>query len=871
MTAVKDRMLSAEIVRRMIGAARAMTAMQVGGITDKVGMTMSDTEFGRRVANIVEFGGAQERVALRCLAALMQKYRRQAQHLFSAEEWAEVTAVGAVAIDESERAFIRNTVTVLEGGSDSYLLGWQENATIYNEAKVFKPTKRETERGVAYEVGGGSMQLLLARLGRLKVHIVGDATVLSIIERRVDPRGKGPEEPENAISAWIEGDMLVLRPPAISTVLSLIRVVPNRSYDAATKTWRVPLIHAYNLWQQLAAAGAETSSFAGCGLEQYATEKPAIHVQDLGQRFALVFPYDATLMARIKRIPGAEYVTSNRAWTIPKIELWAFDDALKTHTTQFDRSQVDAALDTVPPPAADLKFKLPATLRSAIPPHDKVRPYQRTGIEFLSQPLEPLRASMGRSLRGFLLADDRGLGKTLEAAISANLVTPKDQQIIVICPASAKHVWANEIAKWIGPAEKIRVLRRLTDELPFDRWIIMSYDFVEAYYDRIKERGIGSLIVDEAHRIKNPLSKRARFIVGHEARDPAHSRDGLVAFVKSRVFLLTGTPIPNALKDSFNYWRAAGHPFGANFRRFGLRFCDPQITEFGTRYDGATDVEGLKKGIAPIFLQRHKHDVAKDLPEKQRQFLHVDVNRSEYQTFLDSYRDRAKDAKFWNSSAKRLEFYTRARMATAFAKVAATIDLVNDILADGEKVIIFSSSTQVLDRFSEHFGDRAVRLDGKTSDKGRERAERDFQTNPDKRVFLGQWEAAGESITLTAATQVVFNELDWVPKTHMQAEDRAHRIGQGEMVNVTYMVAANTLDVEIANLLQKKMGLINTFEDTRDSFFDELATATKARLAAPTRRSAPAAAEQKAAEPAKPAVPARQRRARVKKAPPKAK
>ncbi len=154
----------------------------------------------------------------------------------------------------------------------------------------------------------------------------------------------------------------------------------------------------------------------------------------------------------------------------------------------------------------------------------------------------------------------------------------------------------------------------------------------------------------------------------------------------------------------------------------------------------------------------------------------------------------------------------QARHALALAKVEATLEAVRERLEAGEKVVVFSSYSGVIERLSAELGDQARVITGATPAAQRQAAADAFQEDPGVRVLLGNLVAAGVGLTLTAGTHVVFNDLDWVPANHWQAEDRIYRIGQTRPAFVTYLVAEGTLDDYVAALLEQKARLVGVLE-----------------------------------------------------------
>ena len=162
------------------------------------------------------------------------------------------------------------------------------------------------------------------------------------------------------------------------------------------------------------------------------------------------------------------------------------------------------------------------------------------------------------------------------------------------------------------------------------------------------------------------------------------------------------------------------------------------------------------------------------------------------------------------SRTRLLAILTKARQKVAVAKVPTTLELVRGAVEQGEKVIVFSCFEDPLQQLADAFGSAAVVLTGKVPSGRRQRLVDRFQQDDEVRVFLANIIAGGTGVTLTAATQVIFNDLDWVPANHWQAEDRAYRIGQTRTVNVTYVVGVDTVDEFVQAVLETKTALVRS-------------------------------------------------------------
>ena len=152
---------------------------------------------------------------------------------------------------------------------------------------------------------------------------------------------------------------------------------------------------------------------------------------------------------------------------------------------------------------------------------------------------------------------------------------------------------------------------------------------------------------------------------------------------------------------------------------------------------------------------------------------------------------------------------TTARNRLAIAKVRSTIPFIENALEQGEKVLVFSCFLAPVNTLHKHFGKKAVVITGEVPASERQQRADRFQEDDSVQILAAQIIAGGVGLNLTAARQVVFNDLDWVPVNHWQAEDRAYRIGQQQAVNVTYMVGSNTIDEFVKTVLETKSTLID--------------------------------------------------------------
>ncbi|MFZ9628618.1 MAG: SNF2-related protein [Ilumatobacteraceae bacterium] len=400
-----------------------------------------------------------------------------------------------------------------------------------------------------------------------------------------------------------------------------------------------------------------------------------------------------------------------------------------------------------------------------------------------------------------ILADDMGLGKTRTSIVAAREHSP-DGPFLVICPASLKLNWEREI-HMVEPDADVQVLDK---QPPRDdaRWTVVNYDRLGRHIDELEALHFEVVIVDEAHYIKNK-SARSRRVMSLVERPGG----------PSGVYLLTGTPMANRPRDLFQLLKAVRHPASRSFYHYARRYCDGRNNGYGLDSTGASNLDELSKVVAGVMLRRGKAE-ALDLPEKVRSWIPVEVPVKR----IKSIEARALDFLAANPAREGASWITflgmlnKARHELAMLKATPTADFVGDLVEAEQKVVVFTSYTGVVDALMERFGDKAVSLTGSTPTTQRQAVVDRFQNDPSIRVFVGNLTAAGVGITLTAATHVVFNDLDWVPANHWQAEDRIHRIGQTSTAFVTYTYAPDTLDGFVSAMLETKARMVQQVEAT---------------------------------------------------------
>ena len=570
------------------------------------------------------------------------------------------------------------------------------------------------------------------------------------------------------------------------------------------------------------------------------------HITVEGGLIKIVFAYDSKLVAAVKTLPGRRFDPTKKYWTVPlvyagQVLAWAAKNG-------FSSAQVDPALDQAIHESQQVVIASRAETTDLVIPSNTglvYRPFQCAGVEFALRHISTL------------LGDEMGLGKTIEVAGLLN-ADPGLRRVLVICPTTPKINWQRELTKWLVTPRSIGIVNGA-------KWvqadiIIINYDLLNTHAASLRALEWDLLVVDESHLIKNPRAQRSKNVMGYKRRNSL-TWDVTPLRARRKMFL-TGTPIPNR---PIELWPALNYLLPETFNNFfayALRYCGASQGRYGWDFSGSSHLDELQEVLrSTCMIRRLKKDVLPELPAKIRQI--VPISAKGYEELL-SHQDevlRTKTEKLWDlkaqvelakagedteayahavralSSETMLAFaeIARERHALAVAKIPDAIAFLEDIVTE-HKVIVMAHHHDVINALCDHFGNIAVKLTGEESKTERQQAIDDFQNRPEIMMFVGSIQAAGVSITLTAASHIVFVELDWVPGNVSQAEDRAHRIGQTDSVLVQHLVVDGSLDAHMAQVLIDKQAVLDaalddiTFKDEPVlPLLDEAATETLSR------------------------------------------
>ena len=402
----------------------------------------------------------------------------------------------------------------------------------------------------------------------------------------------------------------------------------------------------------------------------------------------------------------------------------------------------------------------------------------------------------------FILADDMGLGKTTSTIIAS--LESGAKRVLIICPASLKINWEREIRNYTEKSIYICEGKKYEEA----DYVITNYDILKNFHDPkekdnslILKTNFDLVIIDEAHYVSNAQAQRTKIIMD------------LTKNIK-KLWLLTGTPMTSRPMNYYNILKLIDSPVSQNWMAYAIRYCAGYQFRVGNKkvwnVTGASNLEELRERTSRQILRRLKTDVL-DLPEKIITPVYLRLKSRLYEglmgEYYDWYNNRQDESKSLSIQFTKL---TKVRQVIAEEKIPTTIELAENIIEQGKKVIIFSNFTDPIKKIYEHFGKSAVYLDGSTSKVGRQDAVDKFQTNDKIKVFCGNLKAAGVGLTLTEGEAVIMNDLSFVPAEHAQAEDRAYRYGQKNNVSIFYPLFENTIEGVIYDILIKKKQIIGT-------------------------------------------------------------
>lgn len=523
-----------------------------------------------------------------------------------------------------------------------------------------------------------------------------------------------------------------------------------------------------------------------------------------GDRIRIDFPFDWDTVALVKSIPGKKF----HAEAYPKY--WSAPISIEAAEI-LSKGGFELA------PAIEILLKKAPKVEELDIPTEPLK-LKRELFDFQKKGVAFIESRNGRALIG----DEMGLGKTIQALAWLGL-HPEKRPVIIVCPAHLKLNWAQEVRMTLPGNPNIQVLQGTDTTQPLTGdIIIVNYDILSNRYDGkneipytgwvdfILDRKPQVLIFDEAHYCKSSKALRTK------------ATRKLASKVK-HVIALTGTPIVNRPVEGFTIIQMVDKSLFPNFFDYAKRYCGAHHNGFGWDFTGATNKEELHERLQTIMIRRKKDEVLPELPDKLFSYVPMEIeNEEEYaqaeRDFIHYLRKiKGEEAAEKAGKAEHLVKIEAMKQLAIRGKMKAAIQWIRDFLdTNGNKLVVFAIHKDTIDRLMKEFGKEAVKVDGGVTAIKRDEAVKAFQNDPAIKLFVGNIKAAGTGLTLTAASSVAFLELPWTPGELKQAEDRCHRIGQKNTVNVYYLLADQTIEGTIAGILDEKRAVLDAVLDGKE-------------------------------------------------------
>lgn len=526
----------------------------------------------------------------------------------------------------------------------------------------------------------------------------------------------------------------------------------------------------------------------------------------------VMFDYDEDLVDIVKSQIVRYYNPEKKIWEIPIKNLHLLEDDLQDN---YDYKIIDE--DKILDGLTQKQYTyIPKDYKFKIQPFS----HQIQGIEY------------GLQYDRFFLGDEQGLGKTMQAI---HIACIKKQQknykhCLIVCGVNGlKWNWKSEVQKhsnekayilgtrFKNGKEYIGSVNDRIDDLKFlpqneSYFIITNIETLrnEYFINLLKvlcdEKTIDMIVLDEGHKCKDPSSIQGKH---------------LLKLQSETMISMTGTPLMNNPLDLFIHLKWLGYE-KHSFYSFKNHFCI--MGGFGGyQVMGYRHLDQLKVQFEDIMLRRLKKDVL-DLPEKIYTTEYVEMNPKQDKIYKQVKMEIQNDIDRVTSAINPLAEMIRLRQATDYtgilsstilesAKLERLDELLEEIIGNGHKAIIFSNWTSMtnptFDRYKNLYNPAIIT--GETKDRVSE--EKKFMEDDSCKIIIGTTGAMGTGLTLTAATYVIFLDEPWNRALREQAEDRAHRIGTKENVNIIFLICKNTIDERIHDLVEQKGALADLVVD----------------------------------------------------------
>jgi len=560
----------------------------------------------------------------------------------------------------------------------------------------------------------------------------------------------------------------------------------------------------------------------------------SVQIRVLKNVFKVTFKNDSIIREDLKQIEGRKFKVfkDEKFWTVPiekRSELEAFAERHNAYWIK-GKTKLDQTNDiNIPPvePLPELTHAIPAHIysRSRKKKFDEgdlesgyeVRPFQKAGVAY------------GLKAKTFLNGDQPGLGKTIQSIVTLEIGNTLSGEstfpCLIICPATLKQNWKDEIKDWTGKDavildDKCKNTFQFFYTTGIAEYFIVNYESLEKYFvDHIdKNKGsfkladihfkdtiniFKSIIIDEVHRLKDHNIQQAKFVKG-------------ICTDKEWIIELSGTPAINKPKDLMSPLAMMERlKYFGNSDGFKERFCSGP-----NEANNLTELNYLLNKYC--YYRRQKDDVMKELPAKTRQIVKLNItNRHEYN---EAKKDLLKYLKEWKDATdEQLKSAARGlimvqighlKKISARGKIKDAVEWISDVIANGDKLVLFIHHHEIGDELKKHFPS-ALFITGREDEDTRDFNKKKFQSDPEALLLICGIKA-GIGLNLYASSRTTHLELPWTFADCEQNEDRCHRMGQTDNVTCSYLLGIDTYDEQIFDIIMSKKEMHNAITGTND-------------------------------------------------------
>jgi SWI/SNF-related matrix-associated actin-dependent regulator 1 of chromatin subfamily A len=508
-----------------------------------------------------------------------------------------------------------------------------------------------------------------------------------------------------------------------------------------------------------------------------------------GDRIELSFDYDLPTIELIRGIDGRKWDEPKHpgVWSLP-VTAW--------HSEQVCRVLPDFYIDPT------IKFMAEGEkVKPRIQLPKELYKFQKEGVKYIA------------SVKGrCIIADDMGLGKSAEALVFLRYFT--GGKVLIVSPANVTFKWAEvECPRW-WPGKSVEVITSGKGDLPDVDILVMSYAIMVNRYDELKTMPFMSIVLDEAHYVKSPKAMRTKV-----AKTLVHA--GI-----QHVLLLSGTPFMNNPGELFSLLNLLDPVGFSNYYSYAIKYCGAFKSDGMWLFpkDVVTNRDELEGRLKRYMIRRTKQEVELELPELTRSYVPIELgSKGEYKKALEEFRGLQKGRKNYANTLVQL---TKLRQIIGREKVEAAVELAENVLEAGRKVVIFAHHKEIvslLEKSLRKYGVGIISGDTKAEDRQRQ-ADIFLLDNPKIRCMIITV-AGAEGINLYSASDIIFAEREYTPAREEQAEARLHRIGQKQNVTAYYIVVKGTIDERMNTIVKRKrevIGQIISQDEILESILDEL-------------------------------------------------